>query len=64
MVINKMKEQVLQNKLSTVEMLVDPSRGVVKNCMDGKRYLVIFRQAFFIPKSDKIFVEHVIRGWF
>ena len=32
--------------------LVD-ARGVVKNCLDGKRYLVIIRQAFFNPSSDE-----------
>ena len=32
--------------------LVD-ARGVVKTRLDGKRYLVILRQAFFNPNSDK-----------
>ena len=32
--------------------LVD-ARGVVKNLLDGKRYLVILRQAFLNPKSEK-----------
>ena len=32
--------------------LVD-ARGVVKNRLDGKRYLIIIRQAFFNPSSDE-----------
>ena len=32
--------------------LVD-ARGVVKNRLDGKRYLIIVRQAFFNPSSDE-----------
>ena len=32
--------------------LVD-ARGVAKICLDGKRYLVIFRQAFSNPNSDE-----------
>ena len=32
--------------------LVD-ARGVVKNRLDGKHYLVIFRKAIFNPNSDK-----------
>ena len=29
------------------------ARGGVKNCMDGKSYLVIISQAFFNPNLDK-----------
>ena len=32
--------------------LVD-ARGVVKNSLDGKRYLISVRQAFFNPSSDE-----------
>ena len=34
-------------------ILVD-ARGVAKICLDGKRYLVIFRQAFSNPNSDEV----------
>ena len=32
--------------------LVD-ERGVVENSLDGKQYLIILRQDFFYPNSDK-----------
>ena len=30
---------------------IGDAKGVVKNCMDGKRYLVIVRKSFFNPNS-------------
>ena len=36
--------------------LVD-ARGVVKNGLDGKRYIVIIRQAFFNKNSEEILLE-------
>ena len=36
--------------------LVD-AMGVVKNRLDGNRYLVILRQAFFNPNLDKTLLE-------
>ena len=32
--------------------LVD-AKGVVKNCLDGRRYLIVIRQAFFNPSLDE-----------
>ena len=44
------------SKMGRRLQLVD-ARGVVKNRLNGKSYLVIFRQVFFNPSSDETLLE-------